>query len=85
MFLINYKRTYYLYIVFIIINWNLLKEQTKMYYLKIESIYCQIINSNKSKNIWTNTLKKNLSYLIMLYLSYLFYLLRNQMKIYDFV
>ena len=68
-----------------IINWNSLKKQTKMHYLKIEFIYYQIINSNKSKNIWTKIWEKNLSYLIMLYSSHLFYLLKNQIKVYDFM
>ena len=51
MFLINQKRTYYFHIVFIIINLNSLKEQIKAYYLKIEYIRYQIINSNKLKTI----------------------------------
>ena len=85
MFLINHKRTYYLHIVFMITNWNSLKKQTKMHYLKIEFIHYQATNSNKSKNIWTNTWEKDLSYLIMLHSPHLFYLLKNQIKTCDFM
>ena len=48
---IDRKRTYYFYIVFMIINWNLLRERIKIRYLKIEFIRYQITNSSKSKNI----------------------------------